>query len=120
MLRGLVAPIRPKDELGRVIPVKAMASLTEGVKQCDELIRRLHAFKRELMAVPRDGIARRWGNPQHIERSFKSLVEMVRMGTPYTSCPVSNDCDATCRLCGGTQWVTKLDWDNTPRDVRGM
>lgn len=111
-------PEKPKDELGREIHPKAAQALLDGPDRFKSIIADLHALKREIMALPDDGLGREL-RKQSIERDFKNIVTAVAFAMPFTSCPMNDPCTKqTCKLCHGAQWVTKEQWDNIPKDRR--
>lgn len=110
-------PENEKDSIGRPIHPKARDAIVNGPAALDELARKVHALKREILALPDDGLGRKI-NRQTVESAARDIVNNLKFGKPFTSCPMGDKCKETCKLCNGTQWITSDQWDNVPSDLK--
>lgn len=79
--------------------------------------RRLAAIRREILALPSDGLGRAL-HRQQVERAFKDLAAALKFAEPYAACPFHPANDSGCRACQGSRWVTKAVHDALPKELK--
>jgi len=91
-------PSKPKGD-----PI-AQAAI-ETAPAFEELCTRVHALKREILALAAEphGASIR---AQQIELDCKNVVAAIRFAIPHAPCPKSPKCDEKC-LCKGRHWMVR-------------
>jgi hypothetical protein len=106
------------DATGRAIPDGLSGALIDGREKFQGLVRELQAVKRAIKAICGEPIGR-MVNWQAVETDLDNVMRALRYAAPYTACPLGDPCDADCRLCRGSQWITESQWENVPRELKG-
>ena len=106
----------PLDDVGQEIP----APLWEVFEQDGAL----RSISRDILAV-RKLIASVKEQPvgaaidlNDCESHLKHVQTNLNGWGPYAVCPYPGKDHATCRACSGRQWLTKLQWQAVPEDIR--
>ena len=110
-----IAPESKPDLDAEGIPVhpKAAEALTEGRRIIRALTNDLHAAYRRVEELSGTPLGRRV-NKSTLLVDFKNITAHLSSAMPYSSCPMSQDCPRECKLCQGTQWITKTQFDSLP------
>lgn len=111
-------PSQVKDELSRPVTEKLVIDSLAKLDWFEDVARRLHAIKREILEVADTGPGAKL-RKQSIETDFKNIVEAVRWARPYTTCPYKGCETNGCDTCKGTRWVTQEEWKRIPVEIRG-
>lgn len=111
-------PLPPrKDEAGAVIHPRARAAITDGRGEFKSMLNQLRTVKRALMAIAKEPLGREL-RVQELETDFKNIERQITNGAPYSSCPLDDPCDESCKLCRGTQWITEAQYRGLPERFR--
>lgn len=117
------APARPvlasnaRDSAGATINPIAYDHLTRGRSKFQHWGKELVRIKREILACASDPLGRMLTSAA-IEADFANLVRQLANAAPYSSCPLEAKCEPTCKLCRGTQWITKNQFDSLPKGFK--
>ncbi len=96
------------DGLGLVVTDPVAAEAIARAPEFKAIINRLHALKREVVALAELPIGREL-RIQQIVTDFKNIVTAVEFGAPYCPCPFVPNCDRKggCKHCHGSHWLSK-------------
>lgn len=106
-------PAPATDVLGLPIHAVAAEALTIGAAEYRRLILLMRNAKRDVDALIAAPVGRLL-NAQQIRVDFENILRQLKFATPYTSCPMDDPCDDKCRVCMGTQWIGKLQFESLP------
>lgn len=104
----------PKDQLGRVIKHKHVASAFARADELKQWKTKVHALARELNAI--DPVIGAYVNRQQIDSDLKSVAANLRFGIPYAVCPCCKG--KKCENCRQAGWVPKEVYERIPESVK--
>ncbi len=109
------------DGAGLLIPERlpgAYRALTEGAAEARRLLNAVRALRRDVLAYA-GGEFGRLLHAQSLETDFKNIERALRYSTPYTACPLGDPCDDKCVQCRGQQWISEMQWEAVPAELKG-
>ena len=112
--KPIVVPPPPpkKDRHGYPMNPRARAALKQA-EQFVELIGQLRSIKLEVRKITESSLGRLI-RVQPFEIEIDAAMSALRYAAPYSSCPMDDECEPSCKLCGGTQWIGESQFESLP------
>lgn len=105
----------PTDSIGKPIPQGgAIIPLTEDARAMAEAVA---AIRNAGVAVSRLRELRTFRHDAAMA-GLAAAAQVIRMGTPLTTCWLWPTCKDGCRVCSGTGYVSAHEWEFRGDDVR--
>lgn len=109
-----------EGKVGRVVTDPAIVAVFGKDEVFEDLQRRIHAIKREMLALAGTSHGR-WLHDRdaEIKRECASLVKYLKESVPHAACPMGKNCGEKCKTCEGAGWVSAGRWALIPDSVKG-